>query len=196
MRTQEKKPKVEISIFISIFALLVSAVTFYWGYLKPRDLSFFSSPSVQIGRDWKSDLESIALPITITNSGANSSIVNYIKLVVDHPSTNRKKVFKSLYFNKLINIEGNFSPIHIPGHGSATKSIGFYPLYNEEKKIFGERGVYTFTLYFFGVDQNDKPVGEITFNHTPTQQEIDQFRSKVTYSAIKDSWRNSQRITN
>jgi hypothetical protein len=136
---------------LSAIALVFSGFTFYEASLKSPDLSVYVPPMIHYARDGDNDVFNV--PVTITNDGAKSGTVLTMELVAENlrEGADRKTArFHSAFIgehprtDEIIN--RSFAPISIPGNGTFSETIRFYPMENPLPFVVDDKGDYRFTL--------------------------------------------------
>jgi len=136
---------------LSAFALIFSGFSFYESSLKSPDLSVYVPPMIHYARDGDNDVFNV--PVTITNDGAKAGTVLTLELVAENlrDGADRKTArFHSAFIgehprtDEIIN--RSFAPISIPGNGTFTETIRFYPMENPLPFLVDDKGDYRFTL--------------------------------------------------
>ncbi|PPD07634.1 MAG: hypothetical protein CTY28_09180 [Hyphomicrobium sp.] len=136
---------------LSAIALIFSGFSFYESSLKSADLAIYVPPMIHYARDGDNDVFNV--PVTITNDGAKSGTVLNMELVAENlrDGADRKTArFHSAFVgehprtDEIIN--RSFAPISIPGNGTFTETIRFYPMENPLPFLVDDKGDYRFTL--------------------------------------------------
>jgi hypothetical protein len=144
-----------ITVIISAVALALSVYSLWETTLKQADLHVFVPPVLQYSAPYQnSNFEMIAIPVTLTNDGAQTGTVLSMELAVTDPRTNATKRFYSADFGRWTmerTRSGSyqpFAPISLIGRSSRTESVLFYTRGEEEKpdQLIRETGTYRFTL--------------------------------------------------
>jgi hypothetical protein len=144
-----------ITVIISAVALALSVYSLWETTLKQADLHVFVPPVLQYSAPYQnSNFEMIAIPVTLTNDGAQTGTVLSMELAVTDPRTNATKRFYSADFGRWTmerTRSGSyqpFAPISLAGRSSRTESVLFYTRGEEEKpdQLIRETGTYRFTL--------------------------------------------------
>jgi hypothetical protein len=144
-----------ITAIISAVALALSVYSLWETTLKQADLHVFVPPVLQYSAPYQnSNFEMIAIPVTLTNDGAQTGTVLSMELAVTDPRTNATKRFYSADFGRWTmerTRSGSyqpFAPISLVGRTSRTESVLFYTRGEEEKpdQLIRETGTYRFTL--------------------------------------------------
>lgn len=143
----------KLATVISLSAFLFSGLSFYESVLKQADLDVFVPPVIHYARDGGGDIDVLAIPITIANDGASTGTVLSMELSVERleeKADPKKKTFYSAYVGEHPRdsqaIRKSFAPISIPGRGTYTETIRFYPQGNPLPKLVTDRGDYKLTL--------------------------------------------------
>jgi hypothetical protein len=112
------------AISTSGVALVFSGYSFYETVWKQPELRFYPPPKIYIGG--RNDVQSFAIPVTISNDGARSGTVLSFDLEVTHRETGKTMKFKSLEFGESPKAARLFTPMTIPGRSSSTEVVLFY----------------------------------------------------------------------
>lgn len=138
---------------LSAVAFLFSGLSFYMSALQQADLDVFVPPVLQYARDGGGEVDVIALPVTISNGGANTGTVLAMELVVENPAPGaepKSKTFYSAFVGEHPRsaeaTNKTFAPISVPGRATYSETIRFYPQGNPLPKVIADRGDYKFTL--------------------------------------------------
>lgn len=136
---------------LSAVALIFSTLSYYESSMKTADLEVFVPPMIHYGRDGDNDVFNI--PITISNDGARTGTVLGMELVVENPkptAEEKRKTFHSIFIGEYprddTTVSRSFAPLSIPGHGSFTETVRFYPSGNGLPFVVDDPGEYHFTL--------------------------------------------------
>jgi hypothetical protein len=142
-----------IATGISALAFMFSGASFYMSALQQADLEVFVPPVLQYARDGGGDVDVFAVPVTISNNGANTGTVLAMELVVapTKPDAEAKpKTFYSAFIGEhpraSETINKSFAPISVAGRASFSETVRFYPQGSPLPKVVQEAGDYTFTL--------------------------------------------------
>lgn len=142
-----------IATVISSLAFLFSGASFYMSALQQADLEVFVPPVLQYGRDGGGEVDVFALPVTITNGGANTGTVLAMELVVDNPQPGaqpKSKTFYSAFMGEHPRAaetpNKSFAPVSVAGRATFSDTVRFYPQGNPLPKLVQEAGDYKFTL--------------------------------------------------
>lgn len=140
---------------ISGTALLFSGFSLWETSLKGADLQLFVPPVIYYSSPYSnSNFEMIAIPVTITNEGAQTGTAQFFDLEVTDPRTKQTKRFYSAEFGvwsmerTRARAYSGFAPLSLQGRSSRTEQILFYTRGSEEKpeQIIREVGSYEFKL--------------------------------------------------
>ena len=135
---------------LSAFALVLSAFSLYEASFKTADLEIFIPPVIQYARDGGGDTELFVVPITVTNAGARTGTVLSMELAVEDLKTKRVKRYYSAFLGEhQLDPDApnrSFAPLSIPGHGTFSDTVRFYPVGNPLPKLAEEAGDYRFSL--------------------------------------------------
>jgi hypothetical protein len=142
-----------MATFVSLLALGFSGLSYYESALKQADLEVFVPPVIQYGRDGGGDVDVFAIPLTVSNNGSNTGTVLAMELVVENPKGDgdtKSKTFYSAFLGEHAReaapANKSFAPIAVPGRGTYTETIRFYPQGNPLPKIIDDAGDFRFTL--------------------------------------------------
>jgi hypothetical protein len=142
-----------LATLLSGVALLLSGLSYYESALKQAALEVFVPPVIQYGRD--GDAEVFAVPITIANNGSNTGTVLAMELLAQNPAATgeqaRSKTFYSAFTGEHARagaegVNRSFAPISVPGRGTYTETIRFYPQGDYFPKLIDDKGTFAFTL--------------------------------------------------
>lgn len=138
---------------LSGLAFLFSGLSFYTSALQHADLDVFVPPVLQYGRDGGGEVDVFAVPVTISNGGANTGTVLAMELEIENLKSDaepKKKIFYSAFLGEHPrNTETpskTFAPISVPGRATYSETIRFFPQGNPLPKIVEEPGDFKFTL--------------------------------------------------
>ncbi len=136
---------------LSAVALIFSGFSFYESSLKSADLAIYVPPMIHYARDGDNDVFNV--PVTVTNDGAKSGTVLNMELVAENlrDGADRKTArFHSAFVGEHPRtdetVNRSFAPISIPGNGTFTETIRFYPMENPLPFLVDDKGDYRFTL--------------------------------------------------
>ena len=113
---------------VSIVALAFSGFSFYETVLKEASLRFYSPPLITMFREDYRDV--FAIPVTISNDGAQRGTILSFDLEVTHRGTGQKMSFQNLYYGTSPK-DGEkkvFVPISIAGRSTFTGVVMFHAL--------------------------------------------------------------------
>lgn len=135
---------------LSAVALVISAFSLYESSFKTAEIELFVPPVIQYARDGGGDTEVFVVPLTITNSGARTGTVLSMELTAENVTTKQTKRFYSAFLGEhQVDADApnrSFAPLSIPGRGTFTETVRFYPVGNPFPKIAEEAGDFRFTL--------------------------------------------------
>ncbi|HRD77107.1 MAG TPA: hypothetical protein PK264_14445 [Hyphomicrobiaceae bacterium] len=138
---------------ISAAAFVFSGISFYMSALQRAELEVYVPPVLQYARDGGGDVDVFAIPITIANNGANTGAVLALELVVENVKEGaepKSKTFYSAFMGEHPRDPAasnkTFAAIAIPGRGTFSDTVRFYPRGNPLPKIVQDAGEYRFTL--------------------------------------------------
>ncbi|MGD9802720.1 MAG: hypothetical protein AB7E81_18405 [Hyphomicrobiaceae bacterium] len=138
---------------ISMLAFIFSGISFYMSVLQQADVQVYVPPVLQYARDHVGEVEVFALPVTITNDGANTGSILAMNLVVENMADNAQPKSKS-YYSAFIGehpstsdaMNKAFAPIAVTGRATYSETVRFYPQSEPKEKLVQKGGVYRFTL--------------------------------------------------
>ena len=144
---------------VSGLALAASAVSLWETTLKQPQIELYVSENVQYTRDPYGPFEVLAVPVTITNSGARDGTVLSLRLAAKNPATGKSELFKSAYmadaqyFGSRDDVEARlkrpkvpFAPISISGRSAFSGTILFYRSEPGEKNLIEPSSSLELTL--------------------------------------------------
>lgn len=138
---------------ISAVAFLFSGASFYMSALQQADLEVYVPPVLQYARDSGGEIDVFALPVTIANNGANTGAVLAMELTVENPKEGAEPKSKNFYAaftgehpRDALSASKAFAAIAIPGRGTYSDTIRFYPQGNPLPKLVQDAGDYRFKL--------------------------------------------------
>jgi len=135
---------------LSAFALVLSAYSLYESSFKTAELEVYIPPVIQYGRDGGGSTEVFVIPVTVTNSGARTGTIVSMELTAENLKTKQTKQFYAAFLGEH-KVDQNapnrsYAPLSIPGRGTFTDTVRFYPVGNPFPKITDDAGDYRFTL--------------------------------------------------
>ena len=140
-----------LATILSAFALVISGLSYYESSLKTADLTVYVPPMIHYARDGSADVFNI--PITIANDGAKNGTVLTMELEVENlrPDAETKlRRFHSAFLGDWPKDDKqpnrSFAPLSIPGHGTFTETVRFYPTDDKNNFVVDDKGDYRFTL--------------------------------------------------
>ena len=125
--SEKKSSGGAMATFVSVVAMVFSAFSFYETALKQANLTVYAPSLIQMYRENFRDV--LAIPVTISNDGAQRGTILSFNLKVTNLETNETKEFQNLYFGE--NPKGDkrlFSPITIAGRSSYSQVILFHAI--------------------------------------------------------------------
>ncbi len=135
---------------LSALALVISGFSLYESSFKTAEIEVYVPPVVQYARDGGGDTEVFVVPVTITNSGARTGTVLSMELNVEDLKSHKTKRYYSAFLGEhQVDADApnrSFAPLSIPGHGTFTDTVRFYPVGNPFPKIAEEAGDFKFSL--------------------------------------------------
>jgi len=125
-----------LATLVSIVALVFSGYSFYETVLKQAELRVYAPPLIYMYRQDFRDV--FAIPLTISNDGAQRGTVLSFDLEVAHRKTGQTQRFQNLHFGsspKAGDIK-LFTPVTVAGGSAATNVVLFHAL--ETGTLIGE----------------------------------------------------------
>ena len=135
----------KLATLVSAFAFAFSAVSLYETVIKQAQLKVYVTNTLLYTRDPYVGSEVIAVPITISNSGAREGAVVTLELDVKQLDSGRTEMFSSTYTADAQYFGGHddvtarikrpkapFAPLSIVGRSAYTGTILFYPKKDRE----------------------------------------------------------------
>ncbi|MEM7775214.1 MAG: hypothetical protein AAF732_06360 [Pseudomonadota bacterium] len=116
-----------VATLVSVFALVFSGFSFYETVLKSAELRFYQPPLIYMYRQSFRDV--FAIPVTISNDGAQRGTVMSFDLTIVNLKTNESKTFQNLHFGS--SPKGAlrlFTPITVSGRSSFSDVVLFHAL--------------------------------------------------------------------
>ena len=190
-----------LAVTVSAVALVFSGYSLWDGSLKAADLHAFVPPVIQYAAPYQnSNVEVIAVPVTLTNEGARSATVLSMELTVTDPRTKQTKRFYAADFGRWTMAKTRagayepFAPISLAGRTSRTESVLFYTRGQDEKpdELIREPGPYRFTLAFDLAENSARPT--VSFERTLIAYDARAFNEGTLPLYSKD-WRSSSNAT-
>jgi len=142
-----------VATLISATAFVFSGISFYMSALQQADLEIHVPPVLQYARDGGGEVDVFAIPVTIANNGANTGAVLALELVVENLKAGaepKSKTFYSAFTGEhprdAATVSKTFAAIAIPGRGTFSDTVRFYPRGNPLPKVVQEAGDYRLTL--------------------------------------------------
>lgn len=160
---------------ISGLAFLFSGVSFYMSALQQADIEVFVPPVLQYGRDGGGEVDVIALPVTISNGGANTGTVLAMELTVAAKAgaEARAKTFYSAFLGEHPKNPDTpsraFAPISVVGRATFSETVRFYPQGNPLPKVVQDAGEYEFTLRLTLAEPASPGIIDRLFKPSPPQ---------------------------
>lgn len=140
-----------LATILSAFALVISGLSYYESSLKTADLTVYVPPMIHYARDGSADVFNV--PVTIANDGAKNGTVLTMELEVENlrPDAETKlRRFHSAFLGDWPKDDKtpnrSFAPLSIPGHGTFTETVRFYPMDDSNNFVVDDKGDYRFTL--------------------------------------------------
>lgn len=157
---------------LSAVALCFSGLAYYDSTFKSPDLSVFVPAMIHYARDGDADVFNV--PITIANDGARAGTVLMLELDVENlRATAEKKTarfhsaFLGEYPRDANTVSRSFAPLSIPGHGTFTETVRFYPMDNALPFLVDDGGDYRFTLTLTTAKPQDPGISDRLFASAP-----------------------------
>ena len=116
-----------VAALTSIIALVFSGYSFYETVLRQAELRIYQPPLIYMYRQDFRDV--FAIPITISNDGAQRGTVLSFDLEITNLETKASRKYQNLHFGE--SPKGNirlFTPITVPGRSSYTDVVLFHAL--------------------------------------------------------------------
>jgi hypothetical protein len=162
-----------LATIVSGVALVFSGLSYYESSLKTANLAVYVPPMIHYARDGDNDVFNV--PITIANDGAQSGTVLNMELHVENlrAKSNRKTArYHSAFVGEYPRDEKtpnrSFAPLSIPGHGTFTDTIRFYPMDEPLPFLVDEKGDYRFTLILHPAKPENPGIIESALRTDPT----------------------------
>ena len=144
-----------LATVFSAVAVGISCISFYMSALQGADLEVYLPPAFQYYLDGEG--ETFTIPVTLANSGAQSTTVISMELEVLDAKTNASRRFYSAYLGEYPRTQPapqvrQFAPLAILGRAVFSETVRFYPMgvarQGEDKppRIVSGEGEYTFRL--------------------------------------------------
>lgn len=117
-----------LTTFVSIIAVVFSGFSFYETVLKQASLRFYQPPLIYMYREGFRDV--FALPVTISNDGAQRGTILSFDLEIEHLGTGAKTQFQNLHFGASPKSADKrlFMPITVAGRSSFSDVVLFHAL--------------------------------------------------------------------
>ena len=139
---------------VSLPAPAFSAVSFYETVIRQADIAVHVAPVMHYGREPALNLEVLAVPVTITNEGAQGGTVLSLELIVHNPVKEDgwpdQRVYYSAYFGEHPREQNStsraFAPISLAGRSGFSDTIRFFPKGNPLPLMVRAEGTYRMTL--------------------------------------------------
>jgi hypothetical protein len=144
-----------VATLFSATALALSLYSLWESSLRPADIHVYVPPVIHYAAPYQnSNFEMIAIPVTVSNEGAQTGTLLSMELAVTDPRTNETKRFYSADFGRWTMERTRsgayqpFAPISLAGHSSRTESVLFYTRGEQERpeQLIREPGSYRFAL--------------------------------------------------
>ncbi len=124
-----------LATLVSIVALVFSGYSFYETVLKQAELRIYPPPLIYLYRQDFRDV--FAIPLTISNDGAQRGTVLSFDLEVAHRKTGKTQRFQNLHFGSSPKSDIKlFTPVTVAGGSAATNVVLFHAL--ETGSLVGE----------------------------------------------------------
>lgn len=138
---------------LSAFALSFSGLSFYESVMKSPDLEVYVPPVIHYARDQGGDVEVLAIPLTVVNSGARTGTVLSMRLDAESLRPDAEVKTKSYYSAYLGDPPVSddtpnraFAPLSLAGRTTFSDTVRFYPIGNPLPHLIDDAGDYRFTL--------------------------------------------------
>ncbi|MEZ5857358.1 MAG: hypothetical protein R3D67_22480, partial [Hyphomicrobiaceae bacterium] len=113
-----------LATFVSIIALVFSGYSFYETVLKQAELRVYNPPLIYMYRKDYRDV--FAIPLTISNDGAQRGTILSFDLSVTHLGTNKTTKFQNLHYGTTpVGATRLFTPVTVAGNSAFTDVILF-----------------------------------------------------------------------
>ncbi len=160
---------------ISAFALLFSGYSFYESVMRAPSLATYVPPQIQYTDPDRPDnpFEVFIIPITLANDGARTGTILSMDLDVRNPRTGQTKRFYAAREGSWgTNPLKSFAPVSLPGKGSFSAAIQFFPRQDETvpRILDFEAGDYEF---------------KVTLNTAEAKARLSAFRAKTVPLTFK-----------
>ncbi len=181
--------KTLIPIIVSITAVIISAITFYIGTLRPADLTFFSGETLQIYHHKDGELR-IDIPVVFVNKGSKPGFVLSMGVVIKNPINEKTILAKWEGFKGVENNKWEFRyydfPIVLSGKSEIVEMVNFGG--GEKVKNWIPEPV-TYDIYLVGWTQvDDWPDLKYEFKVKFSKESIKKIRSNLKGETIKGEW--------
>lgn len=114
-----------LATLASVVALVFSGFSFYETVLKQAKLRFYEPPLIYMYREAFRDV--FAIPLTISNDGAQRGTILSFDLEIKNLKTNESKTFQNLHFGASPKADKRlFTPITVPGRSSFSDVVLFH----------------------------------------------------------------------
>ena len=148
-----------LATLVSAFAFAFSAVSFYETVLKQPNLRIYVTDTLAYTRDPWGGYEVVAVPVTISNSGARDGAVITLEMDVKNLDTDKVEKFTSAFTADAQYFGGSddvarrikrpklpFAPISINGRGAFAGTILFYSPEGRDQKLIEPNSRVALTL--------------------------------------------------
>ena len=139
-----------LATILSALALGFSGLAYYESSMKTAELSVYVPPMIHYARDGG---DVFNVPITIANDGARTGTVLSMTLEVENlrsDAARKTARFHSAFLGDFPRDDKapsrSFAPLSIPGHGTFTETVRFYPMDDAMPLLVDDKGDFRFTL--------------------------------------------------
>lgn len=148
-----------LPVLASALALMFSGVSLYQTVMKQANLHLFVPDIIAYTRDPYGSFEVLAIPLTVSNSGARDGLVSSLKLEIRNTTTGAKQTLEATYvagpdyFSAKEDVSQNirrpkspFAPLSVAGRDSASATVLFYARQYVDPRVVPGQGRYELIL--------------------------------------------------